>query len=423
MGISAIAITSLAVLLVEHCTSVTLARYTQQRVNAPNPAPAVAVLLAELLKLVMSVVLELHSVGGMGSASTPQRLFSSVCGSMLDTTRVAVPAFLYTVQNNLIYVALANLEVVAFQVLYQSKLLLTALLSFAFLGSRFTVQQWASLLLLTVGVVAVEMSGAKTASPRGARRHHLGVGATAAFASALLSSCAGVYFEAVVKKQEANAPSLWVRNVQLCVFSVPLSAVAVAYQWRRIQNAGGPLSGFDGYTNALVLLNAAGGLVVAVVVKYGDNVLKNFTTSCSVILGTLISVFLFDFQLTLQARCLPPSHSHHLYHLTTPPSPPPAPPPPAPPYLHPSIHHHPNTHLRTCQFVWGAALVMLSAYMYGTLIDSPRLPTWARFPCLPMHSPPTHPVPAPHLSRPRPSGGQGEPRGQRGAASSRQVPR
>lgn len=423
MGISAVAITSLAVLLVEHCTSVTLARYTQQRVNAPNPAPAVAVLLAELLKLVMSVVLELHSVGGMGSASTPQRLFSSVCGSMLDTTRVAVPAFLYTVQNNLIYVALANLEVVAFQVLYQSKLLLTALLSFAFLGSRFTVQQWASLLLLTVGVVAVEMSGAKTASPRGARRHHLGVGATAAFASALLSSCAGVYFEAIVKKQEANAPSLWVRNVQLCVFSVPLSAVAVAYQWRRIQNAGGPLSGFDGYTNALVLLNAAGGLVVAVVVKYGDNVLKNFTTSCSVILGTLISVFLFDFQLTLQARCLlpfpfpPPLSPHHptitstrttSTRTTLPP---------------PLNHHHPNTHLRTCQFVWGAALVMLSAYMYGTLIDSPRLPTWARFPCLPMHSPPTHPVPAPHLSRPRPSGGQGEPRGQRGAASSRQVPR
>ena len=88
---------------------------------------------------------------------------------MGDTLRVAVPAFLYTVQNNLIYIALANIEVVAFQVLYQSKLLLTALLSFAFLGSRFSFQQWASLVMLTAGVIAVEMSGAKTDAPHGAR--------------------------------------------------------------------------------------------------------------------------------------------------------------------------------------------------------------------------------------------------------------
>merc|ERR1740139_1628967 len=138
----------------------------------------------------------------------------------------------------------------------------------------------------------------------------------ASLVSALLSACASVYFEAVVKKVEANAPSLWVRNVQLCVFSVPLAALGVAYLWPKIQAAGGPLSGFDAYANSLVVLNAAGGLVGAVVVKYGDNVLKNFTTSCSVILGTLISVFLFDFHLTVQ-------------------------------------------------FAWGAALVMVSAYIYG----------------------------------------------------------
>ena len=198
--LSTVAIVSLSILLLEHCSSVTLARYTQQRVNAPNPAPTVAVLAAELLKLLMSVALELGHVGGLGSASSPPKLFKSVCGSMGDTLRVAVPAFLYTVQNNLIYIALANIEVVAFQVLYQSKLLLTALLSFAFLGSRFSLQQWASLVLLTAGVIAVEMSGAKTDAPQGARRHRLGVGAMASLVSALLSACAGVYFEAVVKK-------------------------------------------------------------------------------------------------------------------------------------------------------------------------------------------------------------------------------
>ena len=64
--LSTVAIVSLAILLLEHCTSVTLARYTQQRVNAPNPAPTLAVLAAELLKLLMSVALELGHVGGLG---------------------------------------------------------------------------------------------------------------------------------------------------------------------------------------------------------------------------------------------------------------------------------------------------------------------------------------------------------------------
>jgi hypothetical protein len=35
--------------------------------------------------------------------------------------------------------------------------------------------------------------------------------------------------------------------------------------------------------------------VVALVLKYGDNVLKNFSTACSVVLGTLISAHLFGF--------------------------------------------------------------------------------------------------------------------------------
>ena len=319
-GLSLVAIVSLTVLLLEHCTSVTLARYTQQRVNAPHPAATVAVLLAELLKLLMSIALELNIVGGLGSGSTADKLSRSVLGSMLDTARVAVPALLYTIQNNLIYVALANIEVVAFQVLYQTKLLLTALLSFCFLGSRFSVLQWASLLMLTAGVIAVEMSDASGSDPSKADRPRhdraRGLGAAASLMSALLSSCAGVYFEAVVKRKEQNSPSLWVRNVQLCVFSVPLAALAVASQWAHIQKAGGPFVGFDAYANTLVLLNAAGGLVVAVVVKYGDNVLKNFTTSLSVILGTIISVVLFDFKLTLQ-------------------------------------------------FGWGAALVLVAAYIYG----------------------------------------------------------
>ena len=142
----------------------------------------------------------------------------------------------------------------------------------------------------------------------------LGVGA--ALTAATLSSFAGVYFEALVKGKEEAPPSLWVRNVQLCIFTIPLAALAVAGKWDAVAEKGFT-TGLDMPTIILIALNASGGLLVAAVIKYGDNILKNFTTSCSVILGTLISVVLFDFKLSVQ-------------------------------------------------FLWGSALVVSSAYFYAT---------------------------------------------------------
>ena len=308
MQLSRVALATLGILLLEHCTTVTLTRWTQQRVDAPRAEPTVAVLFTEVLKLLMSVALELTRCGGLGTAASPASLRRQVAAC--ETARLALPALLYTLQNNLIYVALGHLEVVSFQVLYQTKLIITAVLSVAFLGRRLTAAQWLAVVLLTAGVVAVELSDASAAasSPGSAGLSlrslgRQGVGALAALSAAAFSSIAGVYFEGLVKARETTAPSLWARNVQLCVFTIPLAAFGAAMKLRQSPHA--PVAaaftaGFDAPTVLLVVLNASGGLLVAAVIKYGDNILKNFTTSCSVILGTLISIFLFDFRPTLQ---------------------------------------------------------------------------------------------------------------------------
>ncbi len=60
---------------------------------------------------------------------------------------------------------------------------------------------------------------------------------------------------------------------------------------------------FTGYTGLvwLVVFNQAfGGLLVAVVVKYADNILKGFATSLAIIISCFVSVFFFSFQLNLQ---------------------------------------------------------------------------------------------------------------------------
>ena len=57
--------------------------------------------------------------------------------------------------------------------------------------------------------------------------------------------------------------------------------------------------GYDLIVVSVVLLQAIGGLVVAVVVKYADNILKGFAASFSIITSCIISIFVLDFEPTL----------------------------------------------------------------------------------------------------------------------------
>ena len=299
-GLSCTALTSLAVLSVEHVVSVALGRYTQQRpVVGARAAPSVAVLLGEIVKLVLSVTLELGHWGGLGAGATRAELTKATVGSPRDTLRLGVPALLWTLQNNIIYVALAMLEMVVFQCLYQTKLLLTALLSVVFLQRKLTRVQWFALAMLTAGAVIVEISIDESSGKRtSAARRASGLGVAFALGAATISSVAGVYFEHILKGQATTsstgiAPSLWARNVQLCVSTVPLALLGVFISPPK--SLAEPLAGFDGVMWGLVVLNASGGLLSAVVIKYGDNILKNFVTACSVVAGTFVSIIAFRF--------------------------------------------------------------------------------------------------------------------------------
>ena len=56
---------------------------------------------------------------------------------------------------------------------------------------------------------------------------------------------------------------------------------------------------FFGYNNvviSVILLQAIGGLVVAVVVKYADNILKGFAASFSIVTSCILCYFFFDFR-------------------------------------------------------------------------------------------------------------------------------
>ena len=206
---------------------------------------------------------------------------------------VAVPSFVYTLQNNILYYALSHLDAATFQVGYQLKILTTAVFSVLMLGKTLSALQWVSLVVLTAGVSLAQLASQENAHSRS----NTSAGFVAVLLAACLSGFAGVYFERILKGASA---SIWVRNIQMCLTSIPLAVLSAYYSGdRESVLALGSFYGYSWLVVFVILLQAVGGLVVAVVVKYADNILKGFAASFSIVTSCLLSYLFFNFKFTL----------------------------------------------------------------------------------------------------------------------------
>jgi len=260
------------------------------------------IVVAELTKLILSAILEHFNYKPIWSSVN-----AHIIARPLDFLRISVPALLYLVQNSLLYIALSNLSAPLFQVCYQTKLLTTAVVSVLLLQRRYSPKQWVCLFMLGVGVAIVVLGEKKAeASADEATRkiQNLGLGLIAVSISCMSSAFAGVYFEKVLKRpgMDPNPPSLWMRNVQLAFFSVLIGIGQLIHQYNTYEEGEAKpfCYGFTPWVWGLVMLQAGGGLLVAAIIKYADNVLKGLATGVAVVVSTLCSMVLFGTPLSLQ---------------------------------------------------------------------------------------------------------------------------
>lgn len=134
----------------------------------------------------------------------------------MEVVKLLVPSLLYTVQNNLLYLALTNLDAATYQVCYQMKILTTAIFSAVMLNRKFSAKKWFALIMLTVGVVLAQNSGSGDShtSRNGAEAEQQNrfIGLVAVLCAACTSGFSGVYFEKILK---GSSVTLWVRNIQM----------------------------------------------------------------------------------------------------------------------------------------------------------------------------------------------------------------
>lgn len=276
----------LVVLIIQNAATILLLRYVR---TTPGDKfiSTTAIACQEIIKVLTSMVLLFLESSSI--AEVFQSINSQILKNPLDTLKTGVPAFLYTIQNNLIYVAISNLDAAVFQVTFQIKILTTAAFMVLLLNKSLRSTQWISLVILVLGISIIQVQNVNTSKAADNDSNPI-LGLFAVITACFLSGLAGVYFEKILKNSKV---SIWVRNIQLGVFGTFFALItSFASDHQSISEYGF----FFGYTPAVwinIVIQAAGGLLVALVIKYADNILKGFATSIAIIVSCVASAYLF----------------------------------------------------------------------------------------------------------------------------------
>eukprot|EP00929_Paragymnodinium_shiwhaense_P122248 TRINITY_DN94879_c0_g1_i1.p1 TRINITY_DN94879_c0_g1~~TRINITY_DN94879_c0_g1_i1.p1 ORF type:complete len:332 (+),score=34.01 TRINITY_DN94879_c0_g1_i1:74-1069(+) len=280
----------LATLSVQHALVGFLVRQSRTSADGAKFLPQTGVLMQEVVKVVSSFALAAITGEALGKIFSDPR----------ELLRSSVPALLYLVQNNLQYVALKYLDPATYTVTYQLKILSAAIMSVILLGRSLGLQKWVALCMLVAGVSIVQLAtmDSDSLAQRGSSRSQQFLGLMAVLASCASSGLAGVYTERILK---SSSVSLWVRNVQLATLSLLVGGLGLFLTGdMEPVLSGGFFQGYNGWVCASILNNSFGGLLIAVIIKYADNIIKNFATAVSIVLSTAATSYMLGVSFTLQ---------------------------------------------------------------------------------------------------------------------------
>lgn len=312
-----------------------------------------AVFLSEIIKFSFFLSMALYEIAT--SAQTHEFTTIGELTTLLsravftgDGWALALPAILYSLQNTLQYFAASNLDAATFSVTYQLKLVSTAMFGIFFLGKVLSARQWTSLGMLAAGVIIVQIGavsqqgsplsmkdlrdGVSFNSPRSIwelrdagnaaagqlnkrsatyegidedvananPRMNITLGLVAAVIACILSGIAGVYFERILKARESSKVSIWVRNVQLSFYSLwPLLFLGVLFMDGEHLQKTGFFTGYNWVVWLVVVLQAAGGILVALALEHSDSLTKSSVTSVATLITLVVSALVLEFPSSL----------------------------------------------------------------------------------------------------------------------------
>jgi UDP-sugar transporter A1/2/3 len=302
-----------------------------------------AVFLTEAIKLAISLTVALYEVSKKVPPSMPATsLFFSLINSIFsgDSWKLALPAVLFTLANSLQYIALSNTDSATFQITYQIKMLFAAVFAILLLRRSIPVRNWGLFLFLIIGVALLQLPGQesdelvahddylhfprsleewkqrarapaanlqkRSASYEGIEEDMLlehpplnrRIGLLATLFASVASALATTYLERAFK-DSASPKSVWMRNVQLALYSVfPALFVGVVFLDGETIATQGFFGGYNWVVWAVIATQTIGGIGAGFTIAYTDKTAKTWATGFSIVLSTITSLSVFDLQLS-----------------------------------------------------------------------------------------------------------------------------
>ncbi|KAF7639003.1 hypothetical protein Mgra_00001529 [Meloidogyne graminicola] len=216
---------------------------------------------------------------------------NTIFGNPIETIKVCAPSLIYNLQNNLYYVALSNLETTTFCVIYQLKILTTAIMLRLLIKKLISKIQWIALLILVFGVAIVQ-SQYEPPSSQSNIKQSVFIGILSVMIMCISSAFAGVYLEFVLKESSVD---IWMQNIRLAIFGLLISSLIIFVKDLNRISEEGIFVGFDTLVWIMTATNSLGGLLIAVVIKYADNILKAYAQAAAIVGAAFGSWILFDF--------------------------------------------------------------------------------------------------------------------------------
>jgi len=244
--------------------------------------PSSVVFSAEMVKLILSFLMACRS-GVVGKDFIQKHFIEDK-----DLWNFSVPAVIYFCTNNLEFYCLLFLNTPTFMIFQQMKILTTGVIFRIVFKKKLTNLQWVALFLLTLGTMTSQLSS----------ENQFSVNTWGLFwemVMCTLSALAGVANEFLLKKV-GSTDSIHIQNMKLYIFGVTANFLEVV---RSGTPVGSMFRGMDGVVWMIVLVTAFNGLAISAVMKYANVIVKTISTSLSLLLSAVISLWLFHFKPTI----------------------------------------------------------------------------------------------------------------------------